>query len=155
MQMENQFIEVAREAVSQLRRLTRDFPALSSSHVKLAIETWNEEMFRKGEIIWLEKERRRLEKSALENRAAALIAGQLVDDVLDALNSEFSKELGYRDLIDLVGRDKYINAMCREAEELKQNFISPEQTAELWNSVGKPSVGGDRWVATAVSVLMG
>lgn len=155
MQMENQFIEVAREAVSQLRRLTRDFPALSSSHVRHAIETWNEEMFRKGEIIWLEKERQRLERSALETRATALIEHQLVDDVLDILNGEFSKQMDYWDLIDLVGRDRYIAAMRREAVELKQNFISPEQTAELWNSVGKPSVGGDRWVATGVSVLMG
>jgi hypothetical protein len=155
MQTENQFIEVAREAVSQLRRLSKDFPALSSSHVKHAIETWNEEMFRKGEIIWLEKERKKLEKTALETRAMELIERQLVDDVLETINSEFGKELDYQDVINLVGREKYIAAMRREAEELKQNFISPEQTAELWNSVGKPSVGGDRWVAGAVSVLMG
>jgi hypothetical protein len=155
MQAENQFIEVAREAVSQLRRLTRDFPALSSSHVRHAIETWNEEMFRKGEIIWLERERRKIEKTALENRAVELIEHQMVDDVLDLLNGEFSKQLDYRDLIDLVGRDKYIAAMRREAIEMKQNFISSEQTAELWNGQGKPSVGGERWVATAVSVLTG
>jgi len=155
MPTENKFIEVAREAVSQLRRLTKDFPALSSSHVRHAIETWNEEMFHKGEVIWLEKERKRQERSALEKRATDLIETQLVDDVLDALNSEFSRQLDYRDLIDLTGRDRYIDAMRREAEELKRNFISPEQTAELWNSVGKPSVGGDRWVATAISVLMG
>ena len=152
---ENQFIEVAREAVEQLRRLSKDFPALSTPQVKQALETWNEEMFRKGEIIWLEKERQRQEKSALESRAQALVDSLLVDDALDSLNQEFSKELDYQDLINLAGRDKYIAAMRREAIELKQNFVSPEQTAELWNSLGKPVVGGERWVAGAVSVLMG
>jgi hypothetical protein len=152
---ENEFIEVAREAVSQLKRLSRDFPRLSTRHVKMAIETWNEEMFQKGEIIWLEKQRKREERSALESRAAELIEANLVDDVLDTLISEFDREIDFHGLIDLCGREKYIDALRREAMELKQNSISPEQTAELWNSVSKPAIGGERWNATAVSVLMG
>lgn len=155
MSTQNQFIEVAREAVTQLRRLTKDFPHLSTRHVKFAIETWNEEMFRKGEIIWLEKERKKLVRSAMESRAEELLEEHHVDDVLDILNTEFSREMDFHALIDLGGREKYIAALRREAIELKMNSISPEQTAELWNSVRKPAVGGDRWNATAVSVLTG
>jgi hypothetical protein len=154
MQAQNQFIEGAREAVTQLRRLTKDFPHLSSKNVKIAIETWNEEMFRRGEIIWFAKERKRLERSAMESRAEELLEAHLVDDVLDMLNAEFSREMDYHALIDLGGRDRYIAALRREAIELKQNSISPDLTADLWNSIGKPAVGGDRWNATAVSVLM-
>ncbi|MCU7797759.1 MAG: hypothetical protein KZQ75_11565 [Candidatus Thiodiazotropha sp. (ex Myrtea spinifera)] len=154
MDEQNQFIEVAREAVTQLKRLSKDFPQLTSSHVKVAVETWNEEMFRKGEVIWLEKEKKRLERRAMESRAEALIEAHLVDDALDMLNDEFSREMDYHALIDLAGRDKYIAALRREAIELKMNSISPEQTADLWNGSGRPPVGGGRWNATAVSVLM-
>jgi len=150
MSEESNFIETAREAVSQLKRLTHDFPRLSTRHVKLAIETW-----KKGELIWLEKERKRLERSALEMRAQELIEDHLVDDVLDRLIAEFNREIDFYGLIDLCGRDKYIAALRREAIELKQNFVSPEQTADLWNGLGKPAVGGERWNAKAVSVLMG
>jgi hypothetical protein len=154
MQAQNQFIEIAREAVMHLKRLSKEFPQLSSKQVKVAIETWNEEMFRKGEIVWLEQERKRLERSAMEKRAEALLDEHQVDDVLEMLNAEFSQEMDYHALIDLGGRDRYIAAMRREATELKQNSISPELIADLWNSVGKPAVGGERWNATAVSVLM-
>jgi len=152
---ENNFIETAREAVSQLKRLTHDFPRLSTRHVKLAIETWNEEMFQKGELIWLERQRKRLERSAMEMKAQELIEQYPVDDVLDRLIAEFNREIDFYGLIDLCGRDKYIASLRREAIELKQNFVSPEQTADLWNGAGKPAVGGERWNAKAVSVLMG
>jgi hypothetical protein len=155
MEPDNEFIEVAREAVTQLTRLTRDFPRLSSQHVRIAIETWDEEMFRKGEIIWLEKVRKKHERSEMEQRAEALLETFHVDDALDMLNAEFSREMDYYALIDLGGRDRYIAALRREAIELKQNAISPELTADLWNSIGKPAVGGERWNAKAVSVLMG
>jgi hypothetical protein len=152
---ESDFIETAREAIAQLKQLSCDFPHLSTPHVKLAIETWNDEMFQKGEIIWLEKQRKREERSAIESRSAQLIEDHLTDDVLDMLMQEFETEIDYHGLMDLCGRDKYIAALRREAIELKDNCVSPEQTAELWNSVDKPAVGGDRWNAKAVSVLMG
>ncbi|MCU7935211.1 MAG: hypothetical protein KZQ99_10070 [Candidatus Thiodiazotropha sp. (ex Dulcina madagascariensis)] len=149
------FFATAREAIDQLKRLTRDFPHLSSKPVRIAIEVWNEDMFRKGELIWLERERIRLERSALEDRAVEILDTNLVDDAIDLLNKEFSMDVDYLGLIDLVGRDKYIAALRREGMELKMNFISPEQTADLWNGQGKPPVGGERWNATGVSVLMG
>ena len=152
---DDNFIETAREAVTQLKRLSRDFPRLSTQHVKIAIETWNEEMFQKGEVVWLEKQRKRMERDALEDRAAELIETHHTDDVLDMLSAEFKCDIDYYGLIDLCGRDRYIAALGREAEELKANFVSPEQTAELWNAAGKPSVAGERWSAKAVSVMMG
>jgi hypothetical protein len=151
---ESDFIETAREAISQLKRLTHDFPQLSTRHVKQAIETWNEDMFKKGEIVWLEKQRKRMERDAMEKRAAELIEDHMTDDALDMLMKEFDKEIDFYGLMDLCGRDGYIAALRREAMELKENCISPEQTAELWNSVDKPAVGGDHWNAKAVSVLM-
>ena len=152
---DDNFIETAREAVTQLKRLTHDFPRLSTRHVKQAIETWNEEMFQKGELIWLEKQRRRTERNALEARAAELIENHHTDDVLDRLITEFDQDIDFYGLLDLCGREKYIAALRREAIELRANAISPEQTADLWNSVDKPAIGGAHWNAQAVAVLMG
>ncbi|MGD8908320.1 MAG: hypothetical protein PVI92_03160 [Chromatiales bacterium] len=152
---ESDLIETAREAISQLKRLTHDFPQLSTRHVRQAIETWDEDMFKKGEITWLEKQQKRMERDAMEKRAAELIEDHLPDDVLDMMMKEFDREIDYHGLMDLCGRDRYIAALRREALELKANCVSPEQTAELWNSAAKPAVGGERWSADAVSVLMG
>lgn len=152
---ESLFIQLAREAITQLRRLAKDFPHLASSQVQKALETWNEEMFRRGQVIWLEQERRRLERNILVERAQQLLERYHVDEALELLVQEFDKELDYYALIDLGGREKYAAALRREAFELQKNFISPEQTAELWNSLGKPAVGGERWNASEVSGLMG
>ncbi|MES9986405.1 MAG: hypothetical protein AB2552_16395 [Candidatus Thiodiazotropha endolucinida] len=152
---EFEVIFVAREAVGHLRRLSRDFPHLATQPVRVAIDTWNEEMFQKGELVLVQKQRAKAEQDALEKRAIDLIEENLVDDVLDLLNRESTKEIDYYDLIDMVGKDRYIEALAREAVELKVNAVSSEQAAELWNNCGKPTVGGERWTATGVSVLMG
>ncbi|MET0003906.1 MAG: hypothetical protein ABW087_09820 [Candidatus Thiodiazotropha sp.] len=152
---EFEVIFVAREAVGHLRRLSRDFPHLATQPVRVAIDTWNEDMFQKGELVLVQKQRAKAEQDAMEKRAIDLIEENLVDDALDLLNRESSKEIDYYDLIDMVGKERYIEALTREAVELKVNAISSEQAAELWNNCGKPTVGGDRWTATGVSVLMG
>jgi hypothetical protein len=152
---EGEFFDAAREAVGQLKKLTRDFPHLTTQPVRHAIETWNEDLFRRGELIWEERQRVKREQAALELRAIELIDQNHVDDVLEMLANEFERDFDYYDLIDMVGKDRYIGALRREAIELVQNCVSPEQTADLWNSVGKPPIGGERWNAVGVSVLMG
>ncbi|MEW8505977.1 MAG: hypothetical protein AB2598_04695 [Candidatus Thiodiazotropha sp.] len=144
----------AREAVEHLRRITRDFPHLATQPVRVALDTWDEGMFRKGELVLLQKQRAKAERDAMEQRAIEIIEVSQVDDALDMVNREFSKEIDYFALIDLVGKERYIAALTREAVELKFNSISPEQAAELWNSLGKPTLGGERWNATGVSLLM-
>ncbi|MBT2988930.1 MAG: hypothetical protein KME48_14005 [Candidatus Thiodiazotropha sp. (ex Ctena orbiculata)] len=144
----------AREAVGHLRRITRAFPHLATQPVRVALDTWDEEMFRKGELILVQKQHAKAEHDAMEQRAIEIIELSQVDDALDLINREFAKDIDYLDLIDLVGKDRYIAALTREAVELKQNSISPEQAAELWNSLGKPTLGGERWNATGVTVLM-
>jgi GTPase involved in cell partitioning and DNA repair len=148
------FVFSAREAIEQLQRITRDYPNLATQSVRKALETWDEDMFRKGELIMVQKLRAKAEREAMEQRANALIECNLTDDVLDMLNDEFQKQVEYSDLIDMVGKDRYIAALTREAIELQVNSISPEQAAELWNASGKPPVGGDRWTTSGVEVLM-
>jgi hypothetical protein len=150
-----EFLDAAREAVDQLTKLSKAYPHLITAPVKHALETWDEGLFRRGELIWEEYQRVKAEKTAVELRITELIETHHVDDTIDIITSEFGKDINYYDLIDVVGKDRYIAALRREAVELQVNCVSPEQTADLWNSSGKPTVGGDRWNETAVSVLMG
>jgi hypothetical protein len=150
-----EFLDAAREAVQQLKKLSKDYPHLTTKPVRHALENWNEDMFQRGELIWETYQKVLKEKSAVETRLIELIDSCHVDDAIDTINSEFGKDINYYDLIDVVGKDRYIAALNREAIELQMNCISPEQTADLWNGSGKPTVGGERWNAIAVSVLMG
>ncbi|MCG7897813.1 MAG: hypothetical protein JAY99_00255 [Candidatus Thiodiazotropha lotti] len=150
-----EFLDAAREAVEQLKKLSKDYPHLTTQPVRHALDNWNEDMFRRGELIWEAYQKVLAEKSAVETRLIELVDSYHVDDAIDIINSEFGKDINYYDLIDVVGKDRYIAALNREAVELQVNCISPEQTADLWNGSGKPTVGGDRWTATAVTVLMG
>jgi hypothetical protein len=152
---DGEFFDVAREAVSQLKKLTKDFPHLATQSVRHAIETWNEDLLKRGELIWEEHKRIKAEQTALEERAIALIDTNHIDDTMEILESEFGKAIDFHELIEIVGNDRYIAALRREAIELQMNSVSPEQTADLWNSVGKPPIGGERWTKTGVSVLMG
>ncbi|MES9850546.1 MAG: hypothetical protein ABW170_01785 [Candidatus Thiodiazotropha sp. L084R] len=150
-----EFLDAARDAVAQLKKMSRDFPHLATQPVRHAIENWNEDLFRRGELVWEEYQRAMAEKSAVELRIMELVETHHLDDTIDIITSEFGKDFSYYDLIDIAGTDRYIDALTREATELKLNAVSPEQTADLWNSSGRPTLGGDRWNETAVSVLIG
>lgn len=150
-----EFLDVAREAVDKLKRLSKEYPHLTTQTVRHALDTWDEDLFRRGELIWEERQRVLAEKSAVEQRVLELIETHHVDDAIDIINSEFGKDIDYNDLIDIVGRELYIDALSREAVELQMNSISAEQTADLWNACGRPTVGGERWNEVAVSVLSG
>jgi hypothetical protein len=149
------FLDAARDAVDKLKMLSKEYPHLTTQPVRHAIDTWDEDLFRRGELIWEEHQRFLAEKSALELRVLELIETHLVDDAIDIINSEFGKDISYYDLIDVIGRERYIDALSREAVELQMNSISAEQTADLWNACGRPTVGGERWNETAVLVLSG
>jgi hypothetical protein len=151
---EYEVVFAAREAIGHLRRITHEFPHLSTRSVRVALENWDEDMFRKGELILVQKQRAKAEQDAMEQRAVELIDNNFTDDVLDMLNREFPKDLDFSDLVDMVGKDRYIAALAREAVELQAQSVSAEQAAELWNSCGKPPVGGERWTTAGVEVLM-
>ena len=77
-----------------------------------------------------------------------------VEDVMQMLAEKFSLEVDYEQLIGLIGNDRYLKALKREVVELEINSISNEQMASLWNSLGKPALGGERWTIEAVAALV-
>ncbi len=143
------FIAVAEEAIDILKKLSGSYPHLVSPYVEVAIDNWEKHRHSTQAATDL----KRAEEQALSRVASALIETHQMEDVLQLLSAEFSLEIDYEYLISLVGRKRYISALRREADELMSNSISLEQMAQLWNSMGKPVLGGGRWTASNVSMI--
>lgn len=150
---QSRFLEIADVAAVQLERLMRHYPHLVSSHVKSAVENWEERTQRRGSIEMALVDLKMAEDEALSAAAAELLESHQMEDVMEMLAKQFSTDVDYERLIALVGKDRYISALRHEASELKMNSISFDQMVDLWNGMGKPSLGGDRWNTQSISML--
>jgi hypothetical protein len=148
------FITIAEEAITLLKRLSDDYPHLVSPSVEEAIDNWEKRITSRMEAERAKAEIARAEEEALARLAADLIQTHQMEDVLQMLSDEYSITIDYRRLIDLIGKERYIDALQREATLLKNNSISPEQMAELWNSMGKPALGDERWAADDITSIL-
>ena len=148
------FLAIADEAVAHLKRIKRDFPRLISPHVISALENWSRLERGGGSVEWMANDdHKAAAQKALEMTAIVLIGKHQVEDVMALLNEEFDVDLDYAGLIDLVGEERYRVSLQSEAIEMKRNKVSFEQMADLWNGMGKPALGDERWTKQAVSAL--
>ncbi|MEN8168571.1 MAG: hypothetical protein ABFR65_13990 [Pseudomonadota bacterium] len=150
---QTRFLEIADKAVAHLERLMHYYPHQVSSHVKSAVENWEDRTQSRGSIEMALVDLKMAEDEALSATAAELLESHQMEDVMEMLAEQFSMEVDYARLIALVGKGCYTSALRREVNELKMNSISFDQMANLWNSMGKPSLGGDRWTAQSISML--
>ncbi len=114
------FISVAEEAVVILRKLAGIYPHLVSPLVDAAVDNWEKRISNGLEARRAAAEIKRAEEEALSRLASELIETHQMEDVLQLLSEEFSIEIDYQQLINLVGKDQYINALRREASELSR-----------------------------------
>lgn len=147
------FLAVAGDAVEHLKRLMEQYPHLVSPHVKNAVNSWSDAQHAGGDIEIVACDLKAAQEESLVDLAIELIEKHQVEDVMHMLAEKFSLEVDYNRLIELVGDDRYIQALKREVVELEINSVSNEQMANLWNSLGKPALGKDRWTTEAVSAL--
>lgn len=147
------FLEVAEDAIVILKRLKEHYPDLVSPHVDAALENWGKRIYSGIGAREAAAELRHAEEGSLSLLASELIENHQMEDVLQMLSEEFSIDVDYDRLIDLVGKDQYISALRREVGELVDNSVSMEQIAELWNGIGKPTLGGLRWTAEIISSI--
>ena len=87
------------------------------------------------------------------------IASELLDvmapeDALEVLKEKHGMELDLGQLILLVGEEKYLGSLAREAKEYELNRLSPKQTAQLWNEAGRASPGGGLWSEEKIKKLL-
>ena len=145
-----QKLEVLNTGADLLERLNREFPELATefsrgviprvrARLKTALEALPEKMDHDADL-------------------AAFVQEQLKvcspEEVADKLQEEFGVECDLPGLIYIGGPDAYLESMKREALLYKQNAISPDQTAELWNDLDRPAPGKPHWNGKDVQELL-
>lgn len=149
------FIAAAEEGIAILQRMSHIYPHLVSPLVGTAINNWEKRISSRLDAMQVAADIKRAEEEALSRLASELIETHQMEDVLQLLSEEFSIEINYEQLISLIGKDRYINALRREADELSQHLITHGQIAQLWNNMGKPALGGRRWTVGSIASLTG
>lgn len=147
------FLEVAEEAIAILKRLKELYPDLVSPQVDAVMDNWDNHFQSGIDTREAAAELRQAEDESLSLLASDLIASHQMEDVLQMLSEEFSIDVDYDRLIGLIGKERYTSALRSEFNEMVTNSISVEQIAELWNGMGKPVIGGQRWTAEIVSAI--
>ena len=89
----------------------------------------------------------------LAEYAVDLLAVLSPEDVIDALAERHGQHLDMLQLIQLAGNRPYLLALSREATELEQNMVSPQQASHLRLVLARPATGGGLWKADKVVAL--
>lgn len=94
-------------------------------------------------------------KAALKEHALGLFKKYDFEDVLDKMASHHDGNLNGIQLVELVGPSAYYEALKREIAVFSSNAITNDQAANLWNSLGRPSLYGGAWNGSDISKLAG
>ena len=89
----------------------------------------------------------------LKESALKLLEQYDFEDVLDKMASEHDCNLDGLQLVELVGQSAYHEALKKEVAVFASNAIAPDQAANLWNSLGRPSLYGGSWTGDDVTKL--
>jgi hypothetical protein len=150
----SKFIAVADDAVNHLRYLIQNLPHLVTPDVKAAIEQWDKLKQWRGSIEFVKSAQNVVDQAQLAKTAIELLEDHQMEDVMEMLAEQYYIDMDYPRLIGLIGQSRYRHALRHESRELQNNAISFDQMASLWNSLGKPALGGERWTAHSISLLV-
>jgi hypothetical protein len=143
-------LELAHEALGVLERFNQNREALASEHTR---STEVEVRKRLGSLeILLPPAPKR--DHDLEDTARALLQDHSPDDALDILRAKHQADCDMNGLVHLAGSETYLQAMAREAEVFRDNRISDQQIADLWNEARRPAPGKPFWDRIAVRELL-
>lgn len=95
------------------------------------------------------------ERAELAEFALTALQSSPVEDVMSALTRRTGSDWDYLSLIELTGKEAYMQSLRKEAGELLANAISPRQIADLWGELGRPAIGGLSWGEHNVRGLLG
>ena len=139
----------------RLEELNRRFPNLAGETSRRGVEHWRQRKI-KARIHQPREPEPNSDLSADQLKALAtrLLQSNGLEDVLDILLEEHKIDLTLPQLIHLIGKQSYLNALRKDAGELLQNAISYDQIAGLWNDLDRPALGGPTWNARRVSMLV-
>jgi len=92
-------------------------------------------------------------QGALAKYAARLLATLPPEQVIETLATHKGVQMDHAFLAQLAGENHYDEALQRDARVLESHKVSAEQTARLWDDLGRPAPNGRSWRATDVEDL--
>ncbi len=141
-------IDTANAAADAIDRFNNAFPLLATASTREVVPLVRQRL--SGIRLRL---RYPGQQQDLARLAADLLNSLSPEHVLESLAERRGEQLDITQLIQLTGEQPYLLALRREAAELDQNRVSPEQAAQLWNDLARPAPGGGRWNASQVIAL--
>jgi hypothetical protein len=142
-------METATVVVEHIDRFNENFPELASRSTRDVVPLVRQRL-KNIELRMPSK----AELPDLSNAARELLATLPPEDVLDVLAEQHGAEIDMLGLIQMVGDTVYLEALSREGQEFQMNRISTDQTAQLWNELGRPAPGGGLWTGQKVEALL-
>ena len=142
-------MEMAHAIADAIERFNRRFPRLASAGTR-------------GVVPLVRQRLKDIELRIPERPTPPDLAG-IASDLLDRLSPEaviavlrenHATTLDMVGLIELAGEAPYLQALRREVVDLHMNQVAPDQTAQAWNSIGRPAPGGGLWTVKKVSDLL-
>ncbi|MEJ2577325.1 MAG: hypothetical protein P8106_11810 [Gammaproteobacteria bacterium] len=144
-------LAVAIEAMERVERFNERFPDLATAATLGVVPRVRRRLARvKALALPLTSK----DAKALRKKAHGLLGANPPEDVIDALQEDFASSLNLQTLVAMVGMPAYLEALHREALVLRQNRISAEQIAVLWNDLARFAPGGGRWTERWVQRLL-
>lgn len=143
-------METANVVADAIERFNERFPALSTNETREVVPLVRERL----RNIELRMPSRTQGENDLAKVAADLLAEHPPEDVITILREQHATAVDLMHLIRLAGEAAYVHALLREALDYESNRVLPEQTAELWNDMGRPPPGGGLWTVNKVNALL-
>jgi len=142
-------METTTVVVDAIDNFNEQFPHLATDITREVVPTVRERL-KQVEV----RMPRKSELPDLSDVAAGLLGAMSPEDALETLSREHGTEMDMQQFIQLAGEQAYLEALYREAAEFADNRISPDQTSQLWNDLGRPAPGGGLWTEKKVQGLL-
>jgi hypothetical protein len=139
----------------RLEQLNESFPRLASKSTRESVNHWrNRKQVMRDSLMQEEEEKAPGEVLDIKALATELLMVNGLEDVLDILLDEHGIDITMQQLVHEIGKTAYLSALRKDAGTLLSNAISYDQIATLWNDLGRPALGGPKWNARSVSILV-
>lgn len=141
--------ETASNAAETIERFNQRWPELASDATRTIVPKVRKQL----KAIELMMPKRKPILPDLGEKATELLAVLGPEQTIEAIKDEYGHELDLQALVTIAGMPAYTTSLRNELLELRRNKITSQQTATLWNELGRPAAGGGQWTANKVDDL--
>ena len=140
----------AMSIAENIERFNQRWPNLATDATRTIVPKVREQL----KLIELYMPERKEASTDLGKTAAKLLVDLGPEETIERIRDEFGQELDLQALVNIAGFPIYLKALSNEVRTLRRNQVSSEQTAKLWNELGRPAPGDGTWTEEKVDRLL-